>query len=126
MILGIIGTEYLETEHLGQESLFDEDASYALADEIEFDDHRGLKFKDRRKPVEPPKSTNRKPTVQETQNRPCPIPKTKGGRCSNLCDLFRPACHIHDPDGVYAKQYPKYRRKMIAELKRLGIENKWG
>lgn len=42
--------------------------------------------------------------VPTKQGRPCPIPVPVEGQ----------ACHVHDPDGVYAKQHPKYRARLLA------------
>jgi hypothetical protein len=113
----------LDPEDLGTEELL-----ILLADFIEYDDHRGLKFKRLvydDEPVQAP--MKRKPTVKEVQGRRCPIPTSKGRPCPNLCDHFRPACHVHDPEGKNAKALgPKYQKKMIAALERLGVENKWG
>jgi len=115
----------------------------SLAEFIEYDDHRGLKFKkliyddvlfvseelpfEDLEPTPVQKPMKRKPTAREVQARPCPIPTSKGKKCPNYCDHFRPACHVHDPDGKNAKALgSKYRKKMLAHLERLGIENKWG
>lgn len=104
-----------------------------LADQIEFDDERGLKFKKTPWTQAQWDEWNanlhpslKLPTLLETprsksSGNKCPIPTAKGNRCSNNREPGRPACHIHDPESAYAKQYPKYRKKMIAELKRLGI-----
>jgi len=144
-VLGIVGTEdplALDTEGLEVEALDAKALAVALADQIEYDDHRGLKFKEMPwseakmdawkaglhpslifggSPVRKERAV-RERTVRGSRGRPCPIPTTKGNRCPNNCEPFRPACHVHDPQGKFAKQNPKYRKRMIAQLDALGIK----
>jgi len=89
---------------------------FVLGDEIEYDDHRGLKFRDRR-------SRARKealPTAKPGRRR-CPIKTKNGYTCGTVPEFGKAACHIHDPNGKFALQNPKYRKRMIAELAALGI-----
>ncbi len=38
---------------------------------------------------------------------------TAAGRPCSLPDLGRGLCHVHDPDGLYARQHPKSRAKLL-------------
>jgi len=94
-----------------------------LADEIEYDDHRGLKFKERPdlNPLPQYGQPKDNRTVSNKGKRRCPIKTTKGNSCPIVPEPGRPACHVHDPDGKNAKMLgPKFRARMQAQLEALG------
>jgi len=46
----------------------------------------------------------------------CPAPTSSGRPCQVGGEASRAGyCHMHDPDGQFAKQHPKYQRKLRAK-----------
>lgn len=46
--------------------------------------------------------------VPTERGRPCPIPVDVPGR----------PCHVHDPEGEFARQHPRYRDRLVARSAR--------
>ncbi len=58
------------------------------------------------------------------KNPQCVAITKKGVRCTVNAEPGSSMCHVHDPDGKYALQHPKYRQRQLDAMAKRELEAK--